>query len=222
MVDAGQSAALTRSIASCSCAIGCSHLVTWVLDLGRARRTVIASSQGPDPPWHSVGPHRLTAVDACINVTRMSLRARFLTISVAAGMALGLAASVGGAVDAQTLSSVWDGVYTAAQAERGSAFYVKECASCHGEGLAGQDQSPGLIGPDFLATWDGQAVGDLFEQTRKSMPKDNANTFSRQEYLDVVAFMLRANGFPAGKIELPRATADLTQLRIDQFRPAAP
>jgi mono/diheme cytochrome c family protein len=146
--------------------------------------------------------------------------ARLLAISAAAGVVLGLAAFVGGAVAAQAPRSVWDGVFTAEQAERGSAFYVKECASCHGEGLMGQDQSPGLIGPDFLATWNGQAVGDLFEQTRKSMPKDNANAFSRQEYLDVVAFMLRANGFPAGKVELPRATADLTQLRIEQFRPA--
>lgn len=135
-------------------------------------------------------------------------------------MVLGLAVSVRGTTAAQTSRSVWDGVYTPAQAERGSAFYVKECASCHGEGLMGQDDAPGLIGPDFLSTWGGQTVGDLFEQTRKSMPMDNANSFSRQEYLDVVAFMLKANGFPAGTAEMPRATADLTQLRIDQFRPA--
>jgi S-disulfanyl-L-cysteine oxidoreductase SoxD len=151
----------------------------------------------------------------------MSLRARLLTIPAAAGMVLGLAASVWGAVTAQASRSVWEGVYTAEQAERGSAFYVKECASCHGEGLMGQDQTPGLVGPAFLATWNGQSVGDLFEQTRKSMPKSAPNTFSRQEYLDVVAFMLRANGFPAGKIELPRAAAALTELRINQFRQAA-
>jgi mono/diheme cytochrome c family protein len=151
----------------------------------------------------------------------MSLRARLLTISAAAGLVFGLAMSARGAIAAQGAPSVWDGVYTAAQAERGGAFYVKECASCHGEGLMGQDQAPGLVGPDFLATWNGQTVGDLFEQTRKSMPQDNANTFSRQEYLDVVAFMLRANGFPAGRTELPRSTADLTELRISQFRPGA-
>lgn len=144
-----------------------------------------------------------------------------ISISAATGIVVSFAATLGAVVAVQSSRSVWDGVYTTAQAERGSALYVKECASCHGEGLMGQDEAPALIGPAFLSTWNGQAVADLFEQTRKSMPKDNPNTFSRQEYVDMVAFMLKANGFPAGQVELPRATTDLSQLRIDQFRPAA-
>jgi S-disulfanyl-L-cysteine oxidoreductase SoxD len=154
----------------------------------------------------------------------MSFRARLVGIPVATGLVFGLAglaSSGGGSIAAQALRSVWDGVYTTEQAERGSAFYAKECGSCHGETLLGQDQAPALAGPGFLTTWNGQTVGDLFEQTRKSMPKEAPNSFSRQDYLDVVAFMLRANSFPAGKTELPRATADLSALRIDQFRPGA-
>jgi hypothetical protein len=61
-------------------------------------------------------------------------------------------------------------------------------------------------------------VAALFEQTRKSMPKNNPNGFSPQEYLDSVALMLKANGFPAGKTELPRSTAELTELRINQSK----
>ena len=151
----------------------------------------------------------------------MSFRVRLLTISTAAGLVAGLAASAVGANAAQAGHSVWDAVYTGEQAERGRAFYAKECASCHGEGLMGQDQSPGLVGPGFLANWNGETVAALFEQTRKSMPKNNPNAFSRQEYLDVVAFMLKANGFPAGKTELPRSTADLTEIRISQVKPGA-
>jgi mono/diheme cytochrome c family protein len=151
----------------------------------------------------------------------MSFRARLLTISSATGLVAGLAASAVVANARQAEQSVWDAVYTAEQAERGGAFYAKACASCHGEGLMGQDQSPGLVGPEFLGKWSGQTVADLFEQTRKSMPKDKPNSFSRQEYLDVVAFTLKANGFPAGKTELPRSTADLTQLRITQVKPGA-
>jgi quinoprotein glucose dehydrogenase len=139
-------------------------------------------------------------------------------MSTAAALVAGLAASAVAANAAQAQLSVWDAVYTGEQAERGRAFYAKECAACHGEGLAGQDQSPGLVGPAFLANWNGQTVGALFEQTRKSMPKSNPGGFSRQEYLDVVAFMLKANGFPAGKTELPRSTADLTALRISQIK----
>jgi quinoprotein glucose dehydrogenase len=144
----------------------------------------------------------------------MSFRLRLFAVSTAACLVAGLAASVVRANAAQAEPSVWDGVYTGEQAERGGAFYAKQCASCHGEGLMGQDQSPALVGPGFLANWNGQTVGALFEQTRKSMPKNNANGFSRQEYLDVVAFVLKANGFPAGKTELPRSTADLTAIRI--------
>jgi mono/diheme cytochrome c family protein len=151
----------------------------------------------------------------------MSFRARLLAISTAAGLVAGLAVSAVGANAAQAELSVWDAVYTSEQADRGSAFYARECASCHGEGLMGQDQSPGLVGPEFLAKWSGQTVADLFEQTRKSMPKNKPNGFSRQEYLDVIAFMLKANGFPAGKTELPRSTADLTGLQISQTKPGA-
>ena len=151
----------------------------------------------------------------------MSFRAPRLTISAVAGLVAGLAASAVVANARQVGRSVWDAVYTAEQAERGRAFYAKVCASCHGESLMGQDQSPGLVGPEFLANWSGQTVADLFEQTRKSMPKDNANGFSRQEYLDVVAFMLKANGFPVGKTELPRSTADLAELRISQIKSGA-
>jgi len=133
--------------------------------------------------------------------------------------AAGLAASSAVAANpAQAGHSVWDGVYTNEQAERGRAFYARQCASCHGEGLTGQDQVPALVGPGFLSNWEGQTVAALFEQTRKSMPKNNPNGFSPQEYLDSVALMLKANGFPAGKTELPRSTAELTELRINQSK----
>ena len=148
----------------------------------------------------------------------MSFPVRLFTISTAVGLVAALAASAVGANPAQAGHSVWDGVYTAEQAERGRAFYAKECASCHGEGLTGQDQVPTLVGPGFLANWDGQTVAALFDQTRKSMPKNNPNGFSRQEYLDSIALILKANGFPAGKTELPRATAELTELRISQAK----
>ena len=137
---------------------------------------------------------------------------------VAMLLAIGLRATV----DGQAVStSVWDGVFTNEQAVRGATFYEKECASCHGDSLRGEGDASALVGAGFLATWGGQTVADLFEQTRKSMPKDNANTFSRQQYADVVAFVLRANAFPAGTVELPRDTAPLGRIRIDVFRPSS-
>jgi mono/diheme cytochrome c family protein len=39
-------------------------------------------------------------------------------------------------------ASVWDGVYSAEQAVRGEAAYLKSCTSCHGEKLEGQGTDP--------------------------------------------------------------------------------
>lgn len=115
--------------------------------------------------------------------------------------------------------TVWSAVYTTAQAERGATVYKKDCASCHGEGLNGVDEAPALSGATFLSNWNGQSVGDLVDLTRKSMPKDSENTLSRQQYVDVTAFVLRGNGFPAGSSELPIAALRLGHIRIDAFKP---
>jgi mono/diheme cytochrome c family protein len=121
-------------------------------------------------------------------------------------------------VRAQETPTVWDAVYTVAQADRGAVVYKKECASCHGEGLNGVDEAPGLAGATFLSNWNGQSVGDLVDLTRKSMPKDNETTLTRQQYVDITAHVLRVNGFPAGETELPVAALRLGTIRIDAFR----
>jgi mono/diheme cytochrome c family protein len=119
----------------------------------------------------------------------------------------------------EAAATVWDGVYTAAQADRGAEVYRKDCASCHGDALTGIDEAPALTGTTFLSNWNGQSVGDLVDLTRKSMPKDNENTLTRQQYVDVTAHVLRANKFPAGQSDLPTSGLRLGQIRIDAFRP---
>lgn len=121
-------------------------------------------------------------------------------------------------VRAQDAPTVWDAIYTTTQADRGAVVYKKECASCHGDGLTGVDEAPALTGATFLSNWNGQSVGDLVDLTRKSMPKDNETTLTRQQYVDVTAHVLRGNGFPAGETELPVAALRLGNIRIDAFR----
>jgi S-disulfanyl-L-cysteine oxidoreductase SoxD len=107
---------------------------------------------------------------------------------------------------AQTSRSVWDGVYTEDQAKRGAAVYSKECAACHGADLNGGESAPALVGGVFLSNWNTLTVGDLFERVRQSMPQDNPGRLSRQQDADVLALMLQANEFPAGKTELDKQT----------------
>jgi cytochrome c len=115
--------------------------------------------------------------------------------------------------------SVWDGVYTAAQSERGAGMYKRACASCHGDLLTGGESAPALVGGAFLADWNGLTVGDLFERIRITMPQDRPGSLSRQENADILAFMLSANKFPEGKTELQQKTELLKDIRFEETKP---
>lgn len=125
-----------------------------------------------------------------------------------------LAAVVARAAD----PSVWDGVYTAEQTRRGETAYLQACASCHGIALEGGDMTPPLVGGAFTANWNDLTVGDLFERIRTTMPLDNPGRLSRQQNADVIAFVLKANGWPAGTAELAADPAPLKQIRIQSVR----
>ena len=98
--------------------------------------------------------------------------------------------------------SVWDGVYSKEQASRGQKAFNSQCARCHGEALLGGESSPPLVDRDFLDKWNGKSVGSLVEQTRKTMPSDGPGKLSRRLCTDIAAYILSANGFPAGKTDL--------------------
>ncbi len=120
---------------------------------------------------------------------------------------------------ADTDLSVWDGIYTQEQAERGATFYAKGCADCHGDGLAGDDISPPLIGVDFMWDWNGLSVGDLFERVRLSMPDGDPRSMTTQEKADVLAYVFSRNLIPAGDRELPDSTSALRPIAFAAVQP---
>jgi len=125
------------------------------------------------------------------------------------------------ALRAQTTASVWDGVYTDEQAERGSVLYGQKCASCHGDHLQGKrPQTPALTGSGFKGNWNDETVDDLFEKIQTAMPADKPGSLSRQQNADALAFILKANEFPAGQTELPTDAEKLKQIRFEAERPA--
>jgi len=114
--------------------------------------------------------------------------------------------------------TVKDGVYTAAQAARGSAIFQMRCALCHGdrlEGLAG----PPLVGDVFPGPRDRQPVSDLFDKIHNTMPADAPGTLEPPQVADVVAFILQANAFPAGGAELGASDATLKQIALVAANP---
>lgn len=118
-----------------------------------------------------------------------------------------------------TTSSVWDGVYTQAQADRGRPLYNAACGACHGDQLSGGETAPPLAGGDFLSNWNSQTVGQLFERTRTGMPPGAPAKVGRDAKVDIIAYILSFNKFPAGDKELARQTEVMNTIRIDAEKP---
>ena len=100
---------------------------------------------------------------------------------------------------AQGTSTALDGVYTTEQAARGEAVYTRSCAGCH----EGQDaDGPLLAGKVFLDRWREDTLEPLYGFIKTSMPGNNPGGLNDAAYVDVVAYVLEANGLPAGTREL--------------------
>ena len=103
--------------------------------------------------------------------------------------------------------TTWDGVFTAAQADRGKENFLSgRCGGCHKLDLTG-DRGPALKGDDFIAHWENGSVVTLFDKIRETMPPNAPNETTDDAKIDIVAYLLQQNGFPAGRAEL-RADAD--------------
>jgi mono/diheme cytochrome c family protein len=79
------------------------------------------------------------------------------------------------------------------QQTRGKSLYVDKCASCHMENLEGSTETPPLTGDMFWMNWDTYNANNFVEQVRATMPEDNPGGLERQEYVDIVAYILKTN-----------------------------
>ena len=115
-----------------------------------------------------------------------------------------LAAATASILTAQNTAprrTVWDGAYTEAQATRGGMVFTQSCAGCHA--LGAQGRAP-IAGEAFWKSFSQKTVGDLLEFVSKYMPNGTPGSLSESAYNDVVAVILKTNGFPAGATELAR------------------
>ena len=111
--------------------------------------------------------------------------------------------------------SVWDGVFTEEQAQRGKDTYSQECAACHLDDLLGDGIAPALTGASFDFRWSDLAVGDMFASIRATMPQGAPASLSPQMYVDIVSYILQENDFPSGELELPPAEETLNTIVIE-------
>lgn len=104
--------------------------------------------------------------------------------------------------------SAQDGVYLAEQAERGEDVFLDVCANCH----SGSE----FRGENFQLNWVGRTVRDLFRLVSTSMPQDSPGRLSEQQYVDVIAYLLKMNKYPAGETALVGDEATLRRIRIEE------
>jgi mono/diheme cytochrome c family protein len=102
--------------------------------------------------------------------------------------------------------STASGVFTSAQASRGEQTYMSICVSCHPKGT--------YTAPAFRQKWNGSPLSELYGFVSSSMPKMEPGSLEPEEYAQVIAYLLKINGAPAGKSELPADVKALRRIRI--------
>lgn len=115
--------------------------------------------------------------------------------------------------------TVWDSVYTAAQASHGDSLYKGTCVKCHGASLNGGDEGSPLVGSAFLGNWRDLTLDQLFDKIRSSMPPDNPKSIATRDVADLVAYLLAQNQFPAGAKVLTDSLDQLKDIKITTTKP---
>jgi mono/diheme cytochrome c family protein len=110
--------------------------------------------------------------------------------------------------------------YSEAQAKRGKEQYAQFCSQCHMANLKGAGTAPALLGDDFVQDY--YSVNDLFIKTSVTMPGDNVHGLPTDTYLNIIAYLLQANGLPAGTENLKSDVTAMKRMALIEKKPAKP
>ena len=125
-----------------------------------------------------------------------------LLVALAVGSVTAAGSAATAQEDADGRVTVWDGIYSPQQAERGRVVYESRCAACHGADLSGTSEARPLAGERFMQDWSEDTLDNLFGRIQRLMPYDDPGSLHEAAYLDTLAYMLQFNAFPAGERDL--------------------
>lgn len=147
-------------------------------------------------------------------ITSRHLLRRLFGLTVATAFcAAGASAVVG-----QSAVSIWDGVYTDTQAKDGETVFFSHCVDCHGQDLEGREQAPALAGLGFRDKWNRATLRKLFEAVER-MPPPQPKSLTPEQYVEVLAYVLSVNEFPAGSTVLTTDRSALARIEMTNVRP---
>lgn len=140
----------------------------------------------------------------------MISRTRLLVAGTMTVWAAALTLSFGRDVTAsQKKATTNDGVFTRAQADGAKAQYEKLCADCHPFTAAAKKKPNDIpLGEEpFFREWTGRPLSELASLIALTMPNDGSAVVTDKEALDLVAYILQKNGYPAGSKKLTKESA---------------
>ncbi|HVO24044.1 MAG TPA: c-type cytochrome [Candidatus Margulisiibacteriota bacterium] len=121
--------------------------------------------------------------------------------------------------------------FTQPQADSGARIYKHQCARCHGDSGEGKDDSfkglraPELIGATALPCLPRpfqkirqhafRTVKDIYDFVSATMPADQPASLEAEQYWDVIAYVLQANGKPPDNIRISAASSAQIVLHAD-------
>ena len=135
----------------------------------------------------------------------------------AAGTSVDATARSGGAVASGPASGEAAGAASAAvlgftdgQADRGRDTFRGNCTECHYSGEFSDSQ--------FKFKWSRRTAGDLYQFIQTSMPETAPGSLAPEEATDLVAYILRMNGFDPGSTELSADPKVLDAISLASIR----
>ncbi len=87
-------------------------------------------------------------------------------------------------------------LFSNSEAVQGRVVFEQHCAACHGDDLRGKI-GPALIGPSLGSAGNHTTVSIMFNVIAFEMPADYPASLTKQNYADVMAYILQRNGYPA-------------------------
>ncbi len=109
--------------------------------------------------------------------------------------------------------------FTTAQSVEGRKAYRTHCSVCHGDALEGVDLAPGLVGVSFDQNWRGKSAGVLSFHMNRMPPASvgEPGSLGDETYTNILAYILRMNGFDSGDVALPSDSTALNEVRIPKL-----
>src|SRR5207249_1389093 len=98
-------------------------------------------------------------------------------------------------------------------------IYKVQCAECHGNAMEGTIGSP-LVGDSFLSNWSARPLTNFVDKIEKTMPFNLPGSLSRQQSIDLAAYILQTGKFPAGQADLSEAMLAQTAFPTVRTAPA--